>query len=197
MNHSTYAQSVGINIGWYYRVNPASAPSDFNDVLSSSPLFSFELHSGNILRQKNLSRIGVRASLFSMKSKPIDPSKENAALKEGEIFRLVSFLIGYQRKVLDQEMLNLMLNLSGGLSFRGSKLASGFDHCDTPFCNLPKVILTFQSGLTYIVGIKGDFAAQVNVLYNLLLADTGEIFPFSSGLFFEAGLMIEPIRTKK
>lgn len=185
------AQSIGFNIGWYHSINPASYSSPWDFALDQKPSISFELYFRNILNSNRASRFGIRAFFLSVRRKPVNPSEVNLANRDGYKYRMSSFLFSYQRKIYNKDLFYLMLNLSAGLSFRKYENLSGASSCEVPFCTLPDASFSFQPGLYCILKVYKNLVVQINGRYNFLTADKKDFYPFSSGLLFEGGLLLE------
>jgi hypothetical protein len=191
LTNSVNAQSVGLNIGDYHSINPATYDSPWEFNLDQKLCYSVDLYFRSILNGQRKSRLGVRVSFLSATKKWINLSEVNQADEAGYRYRMTTFLITYQRRIYHKRLFYLMFNFSTGISYRSFKNLSGYSYCDAPFCNLPHTSLSFQPGFDCIFRIYKDFALQINGRYNLLTTDKKKFYPFSSGYLFEVGLLIE------
>jgi|GEM_PF-4139911 len=190
------AQAFDFNLGYYSGIstnamNLSQGSSTSRWTTKRKPAYLFGLYFRTFLELENRSRFGIKLYLQSAKSNPVNPQKENDALRSGMRWKMSSLLLSYQYKLYQSNPSFFLLDFSGGLSFFSSKLISGFDHCDTPFCNLPKVRVNLSPGLIYIVRVYETFALQINSRYNALLGGSQDIFPFNSGFLFTVGLTLE------
>jgi len=78
-----------------------------------------------------------------------------------------------------------------GLGFVARSLRnenSGWNYCDSPFCNSPDFSFTASPGLRVLVPVKGKLSATLGVRGNLFAEEWGKYTPFESGTMVLAGI---------
>lgn len=189
------AQSVGFGVGWYHSINPESGSPHLSFEVDKKPLLSFELFFANILNCKRTSRLGIRASFLSARTRltnqrdPIPPGSGHSR------DWMTSVLMSYQRKLYNQGSLYFGMNFSAGVSFIGDEGGDVFEVCTPPFCTLEEIRLSFLPGLDYIVRVYNGLGIHVSGRYNLISGNKKDLYPFASGFLFEGGLLFEIPKT--
>ncbi len=194
----SWAQAFNFNIGYYRGISADAVNQSFGSSTSKwttrkKPSYGFGLYFRSFLVAENRSRLGIKLYFQSARSKPVNPQKENDALRAGVNWKMFSILLGYQRKLFyrNANAPALVADFSGGFSFFSSSLISGFDYCDSPFCNLPDARANIGPGLVYMLRVYDTFALQIGGRYNLLFGENSNETPFNSGFLFDVGLALE------
>lgn len=185
-------QSLSLNAGWYGNIHRGEAPGD--DLASRSTLHhklfgSIELYFSELLDSDRFYRIGIRVQGTQIIAKPLNPSNENLANREGIDYKMGSLLLNYQRKLVYKEPVYVLLNLSSGFTFFSSELRSGFNYSDTFLGNLPDTKFTLNGGFDYIVKLEEKIAVRLGARYTYFTGKNEEIYPFSPGPSIEIGLL--------
>lgn len=189
-----YAQALEFGIGWYNGIDEAA----INLNSGSSPwavtgrrLYFIGLSFKEFLRHERASRFGIRYVMQSATAKPLARSQDNDALRAGITYRLVCLSLNYQRKLYDRAPLLLAFDFAAGPAFLSSRLKSGLDYCDTPFCNLPRVKWNLAPGLLYLLQLTKEAALELRGGYSFLVGNNETVFPIRSGFQLSLGMSIE------
>jgi len=190
----SHAQVLEFGIGWYTGIDENAthlSSSSSQWTMTGKQSYFIGLLANRFLESEKTSRFGLRYAMQSATAKPLDQSRENHALRDGITYRMYSISLDYQRKLYDRAQLLFVLDFAGGLTLFSSRLKSGLDYCDSPFCNLPGVNLNLTPGLLYMLQFNKHVAVELRGSYCFLLGNKEEAVPFQSGLRFVLGVNLE------
>ena len=189
-----FAQSLDLNIGLYTGIqdfipwpNPAHEQSETDAKL----LYLIGMSFGRFVDNDRTSRLGIRFNTCSAFAKLVEPGKENDPLSDGITYRMSSLLFGYQRKLYVRGRTLIALEFFVGPSFFSSRLESGFDYCDAPFCDLPEVRYSLFPGVFYLISVNRNLAVEFRGNYAILLGGGEDLIPFRNGFLLALGLGLE------
>jgi len=185
----TFAQSLGLGLGWYESIDPPKPTWSSNYNIDQKPTFSIEIYFRNIVNSKRNTRLGFQLSFTRARSNPKNPDEWSSTSYE---YLFSSYLFSYQRKIYHKDFFYLLGSFSGGLSFRKSDPVDGHGCCEVPFANIKEGI-SLQPGVYCVFRVYKVVAIQISGRYNYLITGGDEFYPFSSGFLFEAGLLLVPI----
>lgn len=178
-------QSVVLRVAGHQKLEVDNRYTPFFLALDQHPTYGFEVYFNSILRTKRAYRLGVGLTFSSIEGKLKEPYSE-LPIHESLDYRVTTLLLSLQRKVLSNESVYFLANLSAGVAFKKAELEiSNLSAKDDYIC------FSIQPGICYILRLYRNIGIQLFGRYNFFTGKKQDLYPFSPGFFAGGGMLFE------